>query len=71
MCSKIRFHVYKNVSRCTMHSQRPQEERTIFSLCYTYGIYVNPGELYTHKDLVLLETSISEFHYKYFTPDIP
>ena len=49
MCSTIHFHVYRNVSRCTMHGQRYQEERTIFSLCSDDSSSVNCGKVYTRK----------------------
>ena len=42
-----------------MHGQLTQEERTICSLYYTGDSNFNPGKLYTRKDLVLLDTSIS------------
>ena len=39
-------------------------------MCSTYISSVKLGKLYTRKDLVLLETLISEFHDKYNTPEI-
>ena len=39
-------------------------------MCYTGLIYVTPGKVYTRKEIVLLETSISKFHGKYYTPAI-
>ena len=47
MCSKIRFSVNRNVSRCTVHGIHPYEERTIYSLCYTDLSYVTPVKVYT------------------------
>ena len=49
MCSTIRFHVYRNISRCNMHGQRYQEGRTIFSLCSDDSSSVNCGKVYTRK----------------------
>ena len=56
MCSIIRFHVYRNVSCCTMNGQHSHEERTIFSLCSTDASSVTSGKVYTRKERVLLET---------------
>ena len=57
-CSTIYFHVYRNVSRCTVHGLRPYEEWTICSMCSTYLSSVTPVKVYTRKELVLLETLI-------------
>ena len=62
MCSKISFHVYRNLSRCNVHGIRPYEERTICSMCSTDLSSITPIKLYTQKELVLLETLISQFH---------
>ena len=59
MCSIMRFHFYRNVSHFTMYGQRPQEERTICSLWYSDHSSVTPGKVYTLKELLLLDTSIS------------
>ena len=64
ICSTIRFNVYCNVSRFSVHGIRPYEEWKIFSMCSTDIISVTPGKIYTKKELVLLETLISEFHKK-------
>ena len=39
-------------------------------MCSTNPSYSTPGKLYTRKELMLLETLISEFHKKYHTPAI-
>ena len=39
-CSKIRFHVYQNVSCFTVRGIIPYEEQTICSMCYNYIISV-------------------------------
>ena len=64
ICSKIRFHVYRNVSRFTFPGILQYEERTICPMCSTDIISVTPGKVYTQKKLVLFETLISEFHEK-------
>ena len=39
-------------------------------MCSTDISSITPGKVYTQKELVLLETLISEFHNKYYIPDI-
>ena len=70
MCSTIRFNVYLNVSRFNIHCIRPYEERKCCSRCYIGLSFVTPGKLYTRKEIVLLETSISEYHNKHYFPEI-
>ena len=67
-CSTIRFHVYRHVSCCTVHDIRSYEERTKYYMFSTDFITVTPGKVYAWKELVLLETLISEFHSKYYIP---
>ena len=59
MCSKIGFHVFYNLSRCTVHGIRSYEEQKICSKCYTDLISITSEEVYNQKELVLLETLIS------------
>ena len=65
-CSKILFHVYRNVSCFTVHGILPYEERTTCSMCSTDLSSVTPRKLYTQKELVLLETLRSYFQEKYY-----
>ena len=44
-CSTIRFNVYCNVSRCTVHGILPYEEQTICSTCSTDLISVTTEKL--------------------------
>ena len=58
-CTTINFNVNINVLRCTLHLRRPYKEKTTFSM-YLNANRKNPLEkLYTQRELVLLETSIS------------
>ena len=57
-CLTIRFHVYHNVSHCTVHGIRPYEERTIYSMCCTDIIYIKTRKVYTRTELVLIENLI-------------
>ena len=59
MCGTIIFHVYRNVSCCNAHSQRPYQERRTCSLCYTVPISDRNAKLYTWKELMLLEILVT------------
>ena len=59
MCSTIRFRVYRDVSRCTVHGIRPCEEFSICSMCYTDLNYLTPVKVYARNYIILLETSVS------------
>ena len=69
-CPPICFHVYINVSRCKLHGRYPYEELTTCSMCYTIPSADNTEKNYTLKELVLLETYISEFHEELYVPKI-
>ena len=69
-CSTIRFHIYRYVSFFTDNDICPCKERKICSMCSTGISSVTPWKVCTQKELVLLETLISEFHHKYYIPEI-
>ena len=70
ICPTIQFHVYRHVSYCTVHEQRPYHKRTTFSLCSTVTRSDRTIKVYTQKERVLLETSITEFYEKNYIPNI-
>ena len=69
-CPTICFHVYINISRCIMHDIYPYEERKTCSKCSTMHITDISTKLYTRKDIVLLETPITEFYESVYIPEI-
>ena len=58
------FSFLPHVSICNVNGILPYEEQKICSMSFTDISSVTPVNAYTQKELVLLETSISEFHYK-------
>ena len=48
-CLKIRFRVYPNVSRFTLHGQCPYEELRTCSMCPTVTISDSTSNVYTQK----------------------
>ena len=69
-CPTIRFHVYLNVSCCTLHGRRPYKQRTKRSMCSTVPRSDMSENVYTRKQMVLLETTIIEFYEKFSIPAI-
>ena len=49
MCLTIRFHIYRNVSRCTVRVQHPYHEWTTCSICYTVTISDRTSKKHTQK----------------------
>ena len=62
--STICFHIHRNVSCFTVHGIRPYEEQTICFMCSIDLSSATSGTVYTQKELVLLETLISNFEKK-------
>ena len=58
MFTKIRFHVYRNLSHCTLHGRRPQKDHKTRSMHYSLHSDDTTKNVYTRKEIVLLETSI-------------
>ena len=58
-CQTMIFYVYRNVSRCNVNDQHTYHERTICSLCPTVPISDSNDKVYTRKEFVQLETSIT------------
>ena len=61
-CPTIRFHVNCIISRYIVHGLRTYHKHKLCSLCSTVPISYSTEKLYTQKELVLLETSVTEFH---------
>ena len=66
MCLTIWFYIYHNVLRCTVHGRHTYHKLTTFSLCSTAMSSDKTSKVYTRKELVLIERSITEFHGKIF-----
>ena len=53
-----------------MHGRRPLDEWKTCLLCFQDTATVAPAELYTRKELVMMETSISDLHTSLYIPEI-
>ena len=67
---KIRFHVYCNVSYCTVQGIHQYEEQRTPSIGSTDISTVTLGKIYIPKELLLLKTLISYFSQKNYIPSI-
>ena len=69
-CPSIRFHVYKAVFCSTVHGQYKFEEKGICVLFSTVLPENSNRNFDSRKELVLMETSIYDFHKKLYIPEI-
>ena len=66
----ISFHVYGIVSRFTVHGGCHIEEKVTCVLCSTVLPAYSNIEIYSQKELVIMESSIYDFRKKFCTPEI-
>ena len=68
--TSINFHIYHILARCTMHGMIPLTDRKIFRKCKQDTDLEKPTKIYTRKELVIMETTISNFHTSFYIPEI-
>ena len=61
---------YHLIAQCIVHGRRSLDEKKICCLCFQDPSNVIPAKLYTRKELVLMETSIADFHKNFYIPAI-
>ena len=66
----IRFHIYHIIGSNTAHGRIPSNEKKICCMCKQESSSDKSTKIYTRKELVMTETTISEFHIRYYIPDI-
>ena len=66
----IRLHIYHWIARCTVHARRPLDEKKMYRLCFQDTATVTPEKLYARKELVMMKTSIADFHTSFYIPEI-
>ena len=69
-CPTINFNVCRNISFYTLNVRRTYKEQTICSMCSTVPMADTAKKLYTRKELVSLETYITEFNEKFYITSI-
>ena len=68
--NSIRFHIYHLITRCIVHVRRPLDENKMCRLCFQDQATVSPAKIYTRKDIVMIEKSISDFQTSFYIPEI-
>ena len=66
----IKYHIYKNVYRCTLCGQLPFEDGNKRMLCGEATNDTKVGNIYKRTELVLCNTSITKFHEEFYKPTI-
>ena len=66
----IRFHIYHIIGRCTSHGKIPLKEKKICYMCEQESLPDTSTKIYTRKELVMMETTISDFRTSFYIPAI-
>ena len=66
----IRFHIYHIIGRCTAHGRISLKDRKICYMCEQEYLPDKSKNIYTSKELVMTETTISDFHTSFYIPAI-
>ena len=56
------FHIYHIIGRCTTHSRIPLKDKNICYMCEQESLPDSSTKIYTRKELMMMETTISDFH---------
>ena len=67
----IRFHIYHIIGHCNSNGIIPFKEKKICYMCKQESSSDNSTKIYTRKELVMMETNISDFHTSFYIPAIP
>ena len=66
----IRFHFYHLIARCTKHGRLTLTDKKICRKCQKDTTSRQSTKIYTRKQLVMMETTISNFHTSFYIPEI-
>ena len=65
-----RFHIYHIIGRCTTHGRISLKDKKICYMCKQEYLPDTSTKIYTRKELVMMETTISNVHTSLYIPDI-
>ena len=65
-----RFHIYHMIGRCTAYGRITLKYKKIWSMCKQEYLPDTSKIIYTRKELVIMETTISDFHTIFYIPAI-
>ena len=66
----IRFHIYHIIARCTAHGIILFKDRKICHMCKQESSSDKSTKICTRKELVMMQTTISDFHTSFYIPSI-
>ena len=66
----ISFHIYHLIARCTKHGRLSLTDNKSCHNCQQDTASGKSTKIYTRKELVMMETTISNLHTNFYTPDI-
>ena len=66
----IRFHIYHIIGRCTAHGRTPLKDKKICYMCKKESSPDESTKINTRKELVMMKTTISNFHTSFYIPAI-
>ena len=66
----ISFHIYHLIARCIKHGRLPLSSKKSFRECQQDTASVKPTKIYTRIELVMMETTIYNFHMSFFIREI-
>ena len=66
----IRFHIYHIIGCCTAHGRIQLKDKKICYMCEQEYLPDSSTNIYTRKELVIMETKISDFHTTFYIPAI-
>ena len=66
----ICFHIYHLVARCTTHGRLKLTDKKTFCKIKQDTASEQSTKIYTRKELVMMETTISNFHKSFYIPEI-
>ena len=66
----IRFHIYIIIARCTDNGIITPKDKKISHKCKQESSTEKSTKIYTRKEIVMMETTISDFHTSFYIPDI-
>ena len=66
----IRFHIYHLIAHCKEHGRLPLSDKKSCWECQHDTASVKPTKIYTIKDIVMMETTTSNFHTSFIIPSI-
>ena len=66
----ISFHIYHIIARCTKHGRLPLNDKKNCRKCQQDTDSGQPTQIYTRRELVMMETTIYNYHASFYIPEI-